>query len=49
MSKEIRIEVLIKDADDGELLHRIIGYSIDRTIECLGSYERNHMVNGKAV
>lgn len=46
---EISIEVLIKDAEDGELLHKICALSIDQAIEDLGSYERNHMSNGLAV
>lgn len=48
MAKEICIEILVKDAEDGEVLHKIISYSIDRAIEGLGSYERNWMVDGKA-
>lgn len=48
MSKEIVIEVLVKDAEDGEVLHKIISYSVDRAIEGLGSYERHWMVDGKA-
>ncbi len=47
--RHITIEILVKDADDGELLHKITSYSVDRAIEDLGAYERHHMVGGKAV
>ena len=46
---DITIEVLIKDAEDGELLHKIVAHSIDSAIEGLGSYERNQMKEGKVI
>ncbi len=41
------IEVFIRDAEDGELKHKIISHSIDNAIEYMGAYERHHMENGK--
>ncbi len=47
--KEIHIKIVITDAEDGEPLHLINSFSIDSAIEALGSYERNHMKDGKAI
>lgn len=49
MSKEIRIHIQVVDAEDGEVLFRSDTYAIDSAIESLGSFERNHMVDGKVV